>query len=239
MIFSRLRQLCFAFAYYGSVCWFGLTGALLFWLPYHYRSRYITLWNRFVVCAARKLLKISVRLEGAENIPDRACVIMSKHQSAWETFYLQTVFSPLCTILKRELLRIPFFGWALWALEPIAIDRGSPKQALRQLQTLGLKRLAQGRSVLIFPEGTRLAPGQRGRYARGGADLALAAGAPIVPVAHNAGAFWSSDGKTRRPGEMVFIVGEAIEPAEKSARQLTAEVEHWVETESMQLLPQR
>ena len=170
-----------------------------------------------------------------ENIPNVPCVIMCKHQSEWETFYLQTVFSSLCTILKKELLRIPFFGWALMQMEPIAIDRSAPKDALKKVQTVGLKRLKQGRSVLIFPEGTRVKVGEKGRYARSGATLAIASESLILPIAHNAGLNWQNKQK-KRAGTITFIVGEPISTANKTAKQLTDEVEIWIEQQCNTLL---
>ena len=160
---------------------------------------------------------------------------MCKHQSEWETFYLQTVFSSLCTILKKELLRIPFFGWALMQMEPIAIDRSTPKDALKKVQTMGLKRLKQGRSVLIFPEGTRVKVGEKGRYARSGAKLAVASESLILPIAHNAGLHWRNKQK-KQAGTITFIIGEPISTANKTAKQLTDEVEVWIEQQFNTLL---
>ncbi|MDG1293403.1 MAG: lysophospholipid acyltransferase family protein [Pseudomonadales bacterium] len=172
---------------------------------------------------------------GRENIPSTPCVIMCKHQSEWETFYLQTIFPHLCTILKKELLSIPFFGWALRQMEPIAIDRSSPKEALRKVQEIGLKRLKQNRSVLIFPEGTRVKPGERGRYARSGANLAVASESMILPIAHNAGVYWQNKQK-KQAGTITFVIGTPISTTNKSAKQLISEVENWIEEQSTALL---
>ena len=225
----------FYFFYYLSVIWFGITGSLLFWLPYRFRFFYISLWNRIIVALARIFIGVRVSIIGRENIPSIPCVIMCKHQSEWETFYLQTIFPHLCTILKKELLSIPFFGWALKQMEPIAIDRSSPKDALRKVQSLGLKRLDQGRSVLIFPEGTRVKLGERGRYARSGANLAIASESLILPIAHNAGVYWQNKDK-KKAGIITFIIGAPIATAEKSAKQVINEVEDWIEEQSSALL---
>ena len=230
-----LKDKLFYFFYYLSVFWFGLTACLVFWLPYRYRATYICYWNRIIVALARLFIGVKVNLIGRENIPNVPCVIMCKHQSEWETFYLQTVFSSLCTILKKELLRIPFFGWALMQMEPIAIDRSAPKDALKKVQTVGLKRLKQGRSVLIFPEGTRVKVGEKGRYARSGATLAIASESLILPIAHNAGLNWQNKQK-KRAGTITFIVGEPISTANKTAKQLTDEVEIWIEQQCNTLL---
>lgn len=230
-----LKDKCFYFFYYLSVIWFGLTGSLIFWLPYRFRFFYISFWNRIIVVLARIFIGVRVKIIGRENIPSTPCVIMCKHQSEWETFYLQTIFPHLCTILKKELLSIPFFGWALKQMEPIAIDRSSPKDALRKVQSLGLKRLEQGRSVLIFPEGTRVKPGERGRYARSGANLAIASESLILPIAHNAGVYWQNKQK-KKAGLITFIIGAPITTAEKSAKQVINEVENWIEEQSSALL---
>ncbi len=233
---SRCRIICFYFLYYISVFWFGLTGVLIWWVPYSYRSRYLRQWNRFFVFTARTILNINVDVVGRENMPNYACVIMCKHQSEWEAFYLQALFWPLCTILKNELLRIPFFGWALALMEPIAIDRTSPKEALKQVQNQGLKKLRQGRSVLIFPEGTRMPLGKSGRYARSGATLAIAATVPILPIAHNAGICWPNGNQKKQAGTISFVIGEPIVATGQSARELTKDVEDWIETHSNELL---
>jgi 1-acyl-sn-glycerol-3-phosphate acyltransferase len=230
-----LKDKCFYFFYFLSVFWFGLTGSLFFWLPYRFRFSYISLWNRFIVALARIFIGVKVNVIGRENIPSTPCVIMCKHQSEWETFYLQTIFPHLCTILKKELLGIPFFGWALRQMEPIAIDRSSPKDALRKVQEIGLKRLKQNRSVLIFPEGTRVKPGERGRYARSGANLAIAGETIILAIAHNAGIYWQNK-QRKQAGTITFIIGAPISTTEKSAKQLINEVENWIEEQSTSLL---
>ena len=146
-------------------------------LPYSWRSRLIAEdWSRVTLMLARWVLGIRYRISGLENVPERPCVILAKHQSAWETFFLSAHFQPLSQVLKRELLNIPVFGWALRMIKPIAINREQPKQALRQVAEQGAARLARGNWLLIFPEGTRVSPGNIGKYSRGGATLAAPAG---------------------------------------------------------------
>jgi len=231
----RLRCLIFFILYNATGCWFGVTGWLIGWLPYNVRYRYIIFWNHVAVWLAHVIVNMRVELVGAENIPDQPCVIMAKHQSQFETFYLQTIFQPLNTILKKELLSIPFFGWGLAKLEPIAIDRSNPKQALRLIQREGLDRLKKRRKVLIFPEGTRIPFGKKGNYARSGANLAIAAGVPVLPVAHNTGKFWPEDRFLKTPGVITFSVGAPIESAGKDSKALTKEVELWIESECTRL----
>ena len=238
---SMLKLRCFLFyiVYLGSGFWFGLSGfivGLIF--PYSIAAKYIVRWNHLTLFFARHLLKINVELLGRENLPDYPCVIMSKHQSQFETFFLQTLFAkPLCTILKIELLRIPFFGWGLAKLQPIAIDRSKPKEALQQVLSEGIKKVQQGRSILIFPEGTRVSPGQSKRYAKGGAELAIAANVNIVPIAHNAGHFWPADEFIKHSGTITFSIGAPISSQGKSPVELINEVQEWVESESARLAP--
>lgn len=186
---------------------------------------YSTLWLLRVVCGIR------MEVRGAENIPDQACLVLAKHQSAWETFALQTVFPPQVWVLKRELLWLPFFGWGLALTSPIAIDRSNGKQAMKQLLKQGKARLAQGFCVVIFPEGTRIAYGSRGKYKIGGALLGVSSGAPIVPVAHNAGKFWGKNSFLKRPGTIVMSIGKPIQPAGMKADEINQQVEDWIEGE--------
>jgi 1-acyl-sn-glycerol-3-phosphate acyltransferase len=132
---------------------------------------------------------------------------LAKHQSTWESFFLCGFFQPLSQVVKRELLYVPFFGWAMAMLKPIAIDRSNPKAALKQLAKLGHKRLGQGAWVLVFPEGTRIPPGQIGKFSRGGASLAVNANLPVLPIAHNAGEFWPKRGWSKTPGTVQVVIG--------------------------------
>ena len=159
-------------------------------LPRMWRYRIISGWSRLVVRMAKTILGIDWQVEGRENLPSRPSVILSKHQSAWETMAFQLIFPPQVHVLKRELLWIPFFGWGLALMSPIAIDRSRGAAALRAMARRGRERLAQGFWIVVFPEGTRVAPGAQREYHPGGAWLACAAGAQVVPVAHNAGLLW-------------------------------------------------
>ena len=168
---------------------------------------------------------------GREHIPKSSSsfVVLSKHQSTWETFYLQALFFPSATILKRELLRIPFFGWGLRLLRPIPIDRSNPRQALRQVKEGGLIRLQQGLNLILFPEGTRMPPGESGKYARSGADIAREADVSIIPVAVNAGRCWPSGQWVKKPGLVTVSIGAPITPNDRDSRDLILEVEQWIE----------
>lgn len=204
----------------------------------HARYRVITTWATIAMWMIRHVLGIRYRVIGKENLPSQASVILSKHQSAWETIAFQRIFPPVCYVLKRELLRVPFFGWGLARMPSIAIDRAAAKDALEQVLEQGKTRLAEGFWVVIFPEGTRVAPGAHRRYKPGGAWLAVAAGAPVVPVAHNAGEFWQRNAFMKRPGEVVVSIGPAIDTTGRTAADVNREAERWVEAEMHRLFPE-
>jgi 1-acyl-sn-glycerol-3-phosphate acyltransferase len=197
----------------------------------HTRYRVIRPWSVIMLAWLRLTCGLTYRVIGAENIPGQPSIILSKHQSAWETLALQSIFPPQVWVLKRELLRIPFFGWALALSSPIAIDRGTARQALKQLLDQGRERLARGFWVVIFPEGTRMAPGTRGKYKVGGAWLATHAGALAVPVAHNAGEYWGRNAFLKHPGMITVSIGKPIDSVGLKADELNARAEAWIEGE--------
>nr|MBF0683184.1 1-acyl-sn-glycerol-3-phosphate acyltransferase [Pseudomonas sp.] len=199
-----------------------------------FRMRYrfvVQNWCRCAVWLGRTLIGLRYEVQGTENIPDRPCVILAKHQSTWETFFLSAYFEPLTQVLKRELLRVPFFGWAIMLLKPIAIDRDNPKAALRQVAKQGHERLEQGAWVLIFPEGTRVPVGERGKFSRSGAALAANAGLPVLPIAHNAGMFWPKAGWGKRPGTIQVCIGPTLyadSEAPRAIADLNQRAEDWI-----------
>jgi len=197
----------------------------------------ITGYNHIVIWLARVVLGIRYVVRGRENLPAQPAVVLAKHQSAWETVAFLFLFPPVSAVIKQELLNVPFFGWAYRMLSPIAIDRSAGREALKQIVTKGKAKLEQGFWVLVFPEGTRVAPGEKGRYGIGGAWLAAETGTPIVPVAHNAGEVWPKNAFVKRPGTITVSIGPAIETAGKSAAELTRAVEAWIETEMTRLPP--
>lgn len=230
-----LRSLLFAAIQAVFTVVFGLLALLAWPLPRLARYRVITLWGRFVIWLARVLLGIRYRVEGLEHLPSGPAVILAKHQSAWETIAFQQIFPPLSFVLKRNLLYIPFFGWGLALFSPIAIDRAAGREALRQIEEQGRRRLQQGFWVLIFPEGTRMPPGEQGKYQIGGAWLAAKAGAPVVPVAHNAGEVWPKNALLKRPGTITVRIGPPIASAGRKPAEVLAETEAWIETEMKRL----
>lgn len=203
--------------------------------PFSTRYQMVTFWNRGVLFILKITCGIDHHVEGLENLPEGGFVVVAKHNCTWEAVYLQLLFTPSCTILKRELLWIPFFGWGLAMLKPVAIKRSNPKEAIRQLQQQGKQRLKDGISVLIFPEGTRVDYGTQGSYARGGANLAKKAGVPLVPLAHNAGKYWPNKGWLKTPGTIQVRVGPALITDEKTAAELTDDARDWIENTITQL----
>lgn len=232
-----LRSLLFAIVLAIVTPPYALFGFLVFPLSGRMRHRIITSWVPIVMWFVRHLLGIRYRVIGRENIPAVPSVILSKHQSAWETMALQVIFPPLCFVLKRELLRVPFFGWALAQIPGIAIDRTAGRDALSKVVEQGKARLAEGFWVVVFPEGTRTAPGATCRYQPGGGALAVKAGAPVVPVAHNAGEFWGRNALVKHPGEIVVSIGPAIDTTGERAGAVNARAEAWIEGEMRRLFP--
>ena len=202
---------------------------LIYPLPFKLRYSIITRWTVFNLWWLKVTCKLKHRVSGLENIPQGPAIIMCKHQSAWETLALQTIFPAQAWILKRELLWIPIYGWGLASMQPIAIDRGSTVRAFRQIVEQGRQRLARGIWVVIFPEGTRVAPGAKGEYLPGGGLLAEKSGCPIVPVAHNAGYFWPRNSLIKKPGIIDMVIGPVIPTQGKKAKEIMREVEAWIE----------
>ncbi|TAK86280.1 MAG: 1-acyl-sn-glycerol-3-phosphate acyltransferase [Betaproteobacteria bacterium] len=204
-------------------------------LPRMARYRFISGWSWIILFLARHILGIDWRVEGREHLPARPAVILAKHQSAWETIAFQQIFPPQVHVLKRELLWIPFFGWGLALMSPIAIDRSRGVAALRSIARRGRERLAQGFWVIVFPEGTRVAPGERRPYQLGGAWLAAASGAPVVPVAHNAGLVWPRNAFIKRPGTVTVRIGRPIETENRDPKDINTLAEKWIEEQQKAL----
>lgn len=214
-----------------STILFTVIGLLIFPLPFQFRYRVMTLWTRFNLCWLKLTCGLRYIVQGRDNIPDGAAIIMSKHQSAFETLVNQIIFPAQVWILKRELLWIPIYGWGLASMQPIAIDRGSAVKSFRQIVEQGIKRLQQGLWVVIYPEGTRVAPGDKKSYLPGGGMLANKSGYPVVPVAHNSGQFWPRNSFIKHPGTITMVIGPAIDSNGKSAKQITQEAEDWIENQ--------
>jgi 1-acyl-sn-glycerol-3-phosphate acyltransferase len=205
---------------------------LLFLFPASWSHRYLSTWSKFALWWLKLTCNLTYQVKGTENIPPGPAVILSKHQSAFETIALQAIFPAQTWVLKRELIWIPFLGWGLALMQSIAIDRKAGKKALRQVIQQGADRLNKGLWVVVFPEGTRIAPGETGNYGIGGAMLAEKSGYPAVPVAHNAGEFWSRRSFTKRPGVVTFSIGEPIETEGKKATEINKLSKEWIENET-------
>lgn len=186
-------------------------------------------WARMINGLAGRLCGLRMAVEGRENIPAEPSVMLIKHSSAYETIVQMLLVPWQCWVLKRELMWTPFFGWALAALHPIAIDRKAGSSAVNQVVEQGKQRLADGSWVMIFPEGTRMPPGETRRYGVSGALLAREAGVKIVPVAHNAGDLWPKRGLRKHAGTVRFVIGKPVDPAGRDPRELNEEIQRWIE----------
>jgi len=195
------------------------------------RFRVISQWTRIVLWLLRVLCGLRYEVRGRENIPATPSIVLSKHQSAWETLAFQEIFPPQVWVMKRSMLYVPFLGWGLAMLRPIAIDRSAGRAALKQVTDQGRDRLQRGLWIVIFPEGTRVAPGKVGRYGIGGAWLATHTGTRVVPVAHNAGEFWGRNSFIKYPGTITVSIGAPIEVADMKPGELNDLVQAWIETE--------
>ena len=197
-----------------------------------------TTWSRINLWALSTICGLNYRLQGRENIPKDSCIVLSKHQSAWETIALVSLIpGPKAWVLKRELLYIPIFGWIMWYFKPIAINRKSGHRAVDQIIDQGKERLQSGCKIIVFPEGTRVAPGTKKRYGIGGAMLAEKSGRPVLPVAHNAGVFWRRRDLRKYPGTIDVVIGPLIETQGLTAHQINKKAETWIE-ETVEKLPQ-
>jgi len=207
-----------------------------YFLPLYLRFRIASSWS----WATLKWLKITCNLdykvEGKENVPKGgAHVVLGNHQSTWETIACNLFFSPAVWVMKKEVLRIPVFGWGARAIQPIAIDRASGKRAVEQVKLVGIKRLKQGYFVVLFPEGTRVLPGKKARYKVGGAVLAEAAKVSVLPFAHNAGKFWHRMQYTKTPGVVRVKIGKPIDTTGLTAQEIMTKVEAWVRTTEIEI----
>ncbi len=224
-----LRSLAFAMVLWIDTILFAPLLILTFPFSLPQRYRFVVLWTRFNLWWLGITCGLHHQVKGLENIPDQPGIVMAKHQSAWETMGLQLFFRPQVWILKQELLWLPFFGWGLAMTKPIAIDRKAGRQSIGKIIKEGRSRMEEGAWVVIFPEGTRIAPGQKGRYRPGGAILAEHSGRPIVPVAHNAGEFWPKNSFMKYPGTIRMVIGPPIPTNDLTAKEIMPRVEEWIE----------
>lgn len=196
-------------------------------------------WARVNLWLLDRLCGLRFEVEGAEHIPSQACVLYWKHESVFETLAGAVAFPPQTWVVKRELMWIPFFGWGLALLQPIAINRKSGRTAVKQVMSQGRQRLESGLFVVIYPEGTRVLPGHERRFGISGAALAKTAGRPILPVAHNAGDFWPRRSLLKRPGTIRIVIGQPIETADLSNDEITRRGREWIATTLARISPSR
>jgi 1-acyl-sn-glycerol-3-phosphate acyltransferase len=207
-------------------------------LPYPRRYYWTSRWNVFVIWAAKVVCGIRYQVRGFENLPDAPVILLSKHQSAWETiFYLCVMPRPLVFVFKKEITYIPFFGWGIALLRMIPIDRSKGKDAIAQIVAIGRRRLADGQWIIMFPEGTRSAVGSQGKYKGGGTRLAVETNTPVVPIAVNSGECWPRNAFIKKPGLITVSIGKPISPEGLTGAELMQKVETWIESEMRVISP--
>ncbi|OED41439.1 glycerol acyltransferase [Endozoicomonas sp. (ex Bugula neritina AB1)] len=231
---SLFLSLIKTFIFYISlVTWTGFWTTLMIlcihFFPFRKRhTLFVKTWAIVAVHLCRYICGVRWEISGQEHIPEQPCVVISNHQSTWETFFFQTLLSPQTQVLKQELLKIPFFGWALARTKPIAIDRSDVRKSLHQVQDQGKESLRQGVWVLIFPEGTRNTPGKLGKFTRGGAGLAHATKSQILPIAHNAGVYWPMNSWIKTPGTIKVSIGPTINTPQLSVAEANNQAREWI-----------
>ena len=205
---------------------------LIFYTPISVRMTLVRTWSNATLLMLRMFCGLHYSVEGLENIPDEGFIIMSKHSSTWETIALQKLFTrPLVWVVKRELTWIPFFGWGLWVMDSIALNRGTGRKAINQLVRESKILMDEGRILMLFPEGTRVPPGQRKPFKIGGAVVSQQTGYAVLPVAHNAGEFWPRHSWIKWPGTIRVVIGRPIPPQDKTPEQIATSVGEWITAE--------
>tara|TARA_B100000508_G_C11441060_1_gene268799 strand:+ start:428 stop:1108 length:681 start_codon:yes stop_codon:yes gene_type:complete len=208
---------------------YGSLSLLVLPFPYKWRFAFVTQWARLMLWWLWLSCGVRYEIRGQNNIPKEPCVILCKHSSVWETLAAPLIFRMPAIVAKKSLLRIPFFGWMLAMCEPIAIDRKQTSSAMKQVLQQGKKRLEQGRKILLFPEGTRVPPGEAREYKPGGVLLAKRNHQKILPVSHNAGLFWSDKSFLIRPGKVIVTIGPLIDTHGKNIDTLNDMTKDWIE----------
>ena len=235
---AALRSALFLIFQAITVVPYGLICLLIAPLPLHVRYRFTVGWPRLVLWAAWHLCGIRYEVKGWENLPDSPVVLLSKHQSTWETFYLvANMPRELCFVFKRELLWVPFFGWGIGLLKMIHIDRSQGRDAFESVVKQGQQKLDEGRWIIMFPEGTRIPRGRAGKYKSGGPRLAVRTHVPVVPIAVNSGKCWPKRPWIKTPGLITLSIGAPIPSTGLSPDQLNTKVEQWIESEMRRIDP--
>ena len=202
--------------------------SLAFFMPLGFRVGIVHVWIAYSLTCLRLFCGLSYEVEGLENIPDHGFIVMSKHSSTWETIVIQRFFRPMIWVVKRELTWIPFFGWGLKSMDAIALNRGTGRKAINQLVQESRKSMDEGRILMLFPEGTRVPPGQTKPFKLGGAIVAQQTGYSVLPIAHNAGEYWPRHSWIKWPGTIRVVIGKPIDPADRKPEQIIEEVGNWI-----------
>ena len=213
---------------FSTIVWV-IPSLLARFFPYRICFSIISSWCLFNTLAAKYICGINYIIEGLENIPDQPCIIMSNHQSTWETLAFPSIFPTLAWVIKKELLYIPLFGWGIASTQPIALDRKQGKKALKQLIKDGREKLSRGRFILIFPEGTRIPYGETRPLKVGGFVLAKQSKADILPVAHDAGRLWPRKSFIKQPGTVHVKIGKPYATEGLSTDEISQKYAVWLE----------
>lgn len=233
-----IRSTLFWIGFAGITILAGLVAPVLYLMPRHWQYKVLLAWPYFSIWLLKVVCGIKYQVRGLENIDyQQNAILLPNHQSTWETMFIPTLFPSMSWVIKRELQKIPFYGWALPLLRPIGIDRSAGKSAIEQIKVIGKQRLDEGNWVCIFPEGTRVAPGVKVRYKMGGALLADYSQYPVYPIAHNAGECWPRNTFIKRPGLITVSIGPKIDVAGKSPAEINKATRAWIEAE-IEALPQ-
>jgi 1-acyl-sn-glycerol-3-phosphate acyltransferase len=231
-----VRSFLFLILFFGAALVLSAAELLVFWAPFRVKWGVAVAWAKFSLWAGKVLCGLDVTTEGQENIPDEPAVYLIKHTTILEVYWQIAALPPHAWVLKRELLWLPVFGWALGlVMKSIAIDRKARRSAVKQVIEQGKERLAAGISVSIFPEGTRMPPGETKRYGISGAALAAEAGCKIIPVAHNAGDFWPKRDLVKHPGKIRFVIGPPIDATAQEPRETNLIAQDWIESKMREI----
>jgi 1-acyl-sn-glycerol-3-phosphate acyltransferase len=223
-----LRSTLFWILFLPGILFCATLASFAFYAPLWVRISIVRLWIAYSLTSLRITCGLKYSVEGMENIPEDGFIVMSKHSSTWETIAIQRFFRPMVWVVKRELTWIPFFGWALKSMNAIALNRGTGRKAINQLVQESRQSMDQGRILMLFPEGTRVPPGQTKPFKLGGAIVSQQTGYSVLPIAHNAGEFWPRHSWIKWPGTIRVVIGKPIDPEGKKPEQIIAEVANWI-----------
>jgi 1-acyl-sn-glycerol-3-phosphate acyltransferase len=237
---QALRSLLYTTLFIAVTAVFGVIVLVSAMLPLTLEQRYVIprTWGLFLTWLAGVVCGLSYTIEGQENLPDRPFISLWKHSSTWDTLAQMFVVPPAAWLLKREVIWIPIVGWAVSTYKPIAINRSAGQSAVNQVIAQGRERLAAGMGIVVYPEGTRMPPGETRKYGSSGALLAIQTGTPIVPIAHNSGYFWKRRAWMKYPGTIRVVIGPPIDPTGLDPREVNARAQQWIEGKIAEIVAQ-